>query len=169
MRHINAYETVTISTVTRWRNFDRPSLRLIQVQIMSRKILVEVNPSVDYLGAVLREMRWRSQEENCKDPYLQRVFEKRQNASPYRYTRGRGSWSFRFDITGRRHHKGAVYLVSNGLLRKIDRDVYGKQNEWGDRSHESISEIEMPDLDDLTPEILLNSLRDLEVIEVMES
>jgi hypothetical protein len=139
---------------------------------MTRKIVVEVNPSVDYLSSVLREMRWRFQEENCKDPFLQRAFEKRAQASPYRYVRGKGGnvCSFRFDLFGRRHHKGAFYIFFfHGLLQKIDRGAYGKQDEWGDRNFESIAEIETPALENLTPEVLLNLLQELEVSQIMSS
>jgi hypothetical protein len=116
-------------------------------------------------------MRWKEQELDCKDPFLQRIFEQRSRNSPYKYVRGDKNWSFQFDILNRKHHKGAVYILSSygGMIQKIDRLVYGKKSEYKERDFTVIAETEALPLKEMTPEILLNFLRELEVIEIMSS
>lgn len=136
---------------------------------MARKYVVEVNPSFDYLSAVLRELRWKAQENSCRDPFLQRIFDQRKQNSPYKHVRGDGiSWSFRFDILGSKHYKGASYSYhESGTLYKMD--MKNPIIDCGKRAFTVLAEIETSNLKELTPEILLNSLRELEVIEIMSS
>jgi hypothetical protein len=132
---------------------------------MSRKIIVEINQSVDYLGSVLREIRWKVQEEEgSKDIFLQRIYEQRSSAFPYKYVKGsRGSWSFRYDVVSCRHHKGTIYTFYNsGTLEKKS----GKKDEFGDFE---IFSIETPNIDKINPEVLFNSIRELEIVEIISS
>ena len=114
---------------------------------MKKFYVVEVNPALDYLTEVIRELRWKTDVKNCRDEFLAQVYAQRR----YKYVTGNDAWTFRFDLNGNRHHRGTAFSFKQNVL-------------W--TNEESVR---LLPLDELTAESLLDAIRQLALMEVMAS
>lgn len=146
--------------------------------MFNRPYVVEVRSDLEYLQSVIREARWQHDAARNRSRSLEATFEilvAKCRIVTYQTAMKEARAFFPFDVHGAFHKRGAAYTLAireSGCaiadLASVKRmEACWSNTRWATESKVEALMVELPALDDLKPEQLLEGIQELSIREVM--